>query len=89
MEQVIVYEKVTTWLRHVIGVEEVDSHKEALNKVIECYKENNDPWDEDNMYILDSREETEVEEPMTVEENGGCSTIEIVNRDGQVVWDNA
>jgi hypothetical protein len=70
-------------------VKEVDSHKEALNKVIECYKENIDPWDEDNMYILDSREETEVEESMTVEENGGCSTIEIVDRDGLVVWDNA
>ena len=89
MEQVIVYEKVTTWLRHVIGVEDVNSHQEALNKVIECYKEDIDPWDEDNICILDSEEQYETEESMTVEENGGCSTIEIINKNNQVVWDNA
>lgn len=88
MEQVIVYEKVTTWLRHTIGIENVNSKQEAIDKVINCYKLNKDPWNEDDVWILDTEEQYETEEPMTVEENGGYSTIEITDKPGQVVWDN-
>ena len=88
MEQVIVYEKVTTWLRHTIGVENVNSKQEAIDKVINCYKSGRDPWTEDRMCVLDTEEQYDTEETMTVEENGGCSTIEIVDKSGQVVWGN-
>lgn len=87
VEQVIVYEKVITWLRHVIGVENVNSRQEAIDKVINCYKLK-DPWSEDDMIVLDTEELCDAEEPMSVEENKGYSTIEIIDKPGQVVWGN-
>lgn len=88
MEQVIVYEKVTTWLKHTINIDNVDSYQEALNNVIECYKNNRDPWEEDNMYIIDTQEDPDTEEYLSVSDNGGFSTIEVESKDGQIVWSN-
>lgn len=88
MEQVIVYEKVTTWLRHIVGVKNVNSRQEAIDKVINCYKLDGDPWNEDNMTVLDTEEQYDTEEFMSVEENGGASTIEVEGCDGYVVWNN-
>lgn len=88
MEYIIVYEKVTTWLRHVVGVK-ADSQQEALTKIIDCYKEGDDIFSEDDMEIITSENMPETEESMTVSENGGVATIEVVDRTGQVIWDNA
>lgn len=88
MECVIVCEKVTTWFKHVITVE-ADSQQEALNKVIECYKEGSDIFNEDDIGIINSENLSETEEAMTVEENGNSATVEILNSKGQVVWNNA
>lgn len=86
MEYVIVYEKVTTWLRHSVGVENINSRQEALDKVINYYK---DPRNAEGVSILDTEEIPETEESMTVEENEGFATIEVVDRSGQVLWDNS
>lgn len=88
MEQVIVYEKVTTWLKHTINIDNTNSYQEALNNVIECYKNNRDPWEEDNMYIIDTQEYPETEEYLSVSDNRGFSTIEVESKDGRIVWSN-
>lgn len=89
MERIIVYEKVTTWIKHIIGVEDPDDYGKVLNKVIECYANNKDPMYEEGINILDSEELSETMEPLTVVENGGCATIEIEDRDSDIIWDNA
>lgn len=88
MEQVTIWEKITVWQKHVVDVENVNSHQEAVNKVIRCYECGKDFWYDDDIELLDSICEPDTEESITVEENGGASTIEIEDHNGKVIWDN-
>lgn len=87
MDYVTVYEKATIWVKHTIQVDNVISKEEAINKVIECYKQNGDPFNEKDMYVIDTIEQTETEEFMTVEENDGYATIEVMDGN-DIIWDN-
>lgn len=87
MENVIVYEKVTTWLKHTIQVDNVRSRQEAIDVVIDYYKGENEPPYEDDLYTVTTEELCECEETLTPEENGGHSTIEITDNN-KVVWNN-
>lgn len=78
-------EKVTAWIRRNVKVE-ADDYDEAVLKVIkdiEKYSTVNE-YLEDSMsdYLLDT------EEPMTVKENGGYDTIEVLNEQGDMIWNN-
>lgn len=91
MEEVIVYEKITTWLKHKVVVN-ANSSKEALDEVASiCEKEGiNGLFDAlPDVDVYDTTEQCECEESMFPEENNGCSTIEIMTKDGQVYWENA
>lgn len=88
MEYVTVYEKVTTWIKNTIQVDNVSSEKEAVNKVIECYKQNKDPIYEDDMDLFNSEEQSECQEYMTVEENNNHATVEVMCNN-ESVWNNA
>jgi hypothetical protein len=76
--------KITTWER--VTVPEV--HEE---KILEGIKKGEITSANDIFNILNEADYTiipEVEEQMTVEENGGSSTIEVMNDDGDLVWGN-
>ena len=88
MEQVTIWEKITVWQRHTVGVKNVNSHQEAVNKVIECYKCGKDFWYDDDIEHLDCVYEPDTEEGITVKENGGTPTIEIEDQHGKIAWNN-
>ena len=69
MEQVTVWEKSTIWQRHTVDVKNVNSHQEAVNKVIKCYELGKGLWYDDDIELFDSIYEPDTEEGMTVEEN--------------------
>ena len=79
--------KITTWKRIRIP-------DEKLEEVIQKLKEGGcdapyDIVDEiDDCYIDYCDIDLECEEPMTVEENGGASTQEIYNTDGEIIYKN-
>lgn len=69
--------KATIWARRKFTIT-AESEEEALKYVKEHRKD--DVYglmdNDSNIYVYDNEYLTETEEPMTVEENGGCSTIE-------------
>lgn len=82
--------KVTTWERV-----EVPTHLEALvlaaikagratssSDIHDVLAENGHEVDTEYSII------EEVEEQMSVEENGGCSTIEVIDDNDETVWEN-
>lgn len=83
-EYIIINEKVTTWIRRTIQVSNVNSTEEAINKVIQFCKENK--YSED-ITVFDSEELPECEEAVSLEDNNGDPTIDIVFN-GDIVWDN-
>lgn len=78
-------EKVTAWIRRNVEVEAND-YDEAVLKVIKDIEQHDavDEYLEDSMsdYLLDT------EKPMTVEENEGYDTIEVLNKQGDIIWNN-
>ncbi len=89
MEYVTVNEKMTTWVRHIFQVDNVTSKQEAIDKVVEVYKKDYDPaYDDKDIEIVDSIEMCDCEESMSVKENGGYATIEVMNENNKVIWDN-
>lgn len=88
MEYIIVDEKVSTWWRTIYKVK-ADSKKEALTKVIECYKQNksllrNEDIDLYEDYRLDL--DTDL---ITVKNNNGFATIEVRADEGDdPAWAN-
>lgn len=81
-----VNEKVTTWLEHTFQVA-ANSEDEAINKIIDCYKRGDDPFCEKEIYIVDSQEMVECETPISIKENDGFSTIEVL-KNKKVIWEN-
>ena len=72
--------KITTWMRTDFEIE-AKSLEEAKQKAIEFHlnmETTELPWEE-NM---------DTQEPMSVEENGGESTEELYDEEGNIIWDN-
>lgn len=87
-EYVKIHEKVTTWISHIVRIEGVESYKQAVDKVVNYCKETGEiPYNEGEMYVLDSEEMMECEESMLPSENGGCPTINVM-MDDEIYWDN-
>lgn len=79
--------KITTWERVTVS-------KENENKVLEALK-NNKINSADDVYNLleedgniDCTVLLECNESMTLQENGGCSTIEVIDDLGEIVFKN-
>lgn len=81
-------QKVTTWIRHLVQVRGVSTREEAIEKVKQSILRDNIFTDPD-IFPVDLHELVDCEEPMTVEENGGESTIEILGNKNQPIWNNA
>lgn len=79
--------KVYTWIRHTVEVE-ANSINEALCKVINNIKKNQDLFNNEDLTIVSSEELMDTEEQMSVDNNAGCSTIEVLYNN-KVFWDNA
>lgn len=78
--------KITSWKRIHIPDHLVESVIQQL-KDGDC----DAPYDlveEDEMYFNPGGPDEECEEPLTVEENGGASTQEIYNTDGEIIYRN-
>lgn len=73
--------KATIWVRRKFTIT-AESEDEVLKYVNEHRKDDvYDLMDNDsNIHVYDNEYLIETEEPMTVEENGGCSTIEWIRR---------
>jgi hypothetical protein len=80
-------EKVTTWLRHTVKVENCSSYKEAVEKVIKAIQDDN-LYSSDSVEPVDSEELCDTETSMTIEENEGFHTVEILDEEYQPIWDN-
>ena len=78
--------KITTW-------ERVEIPQEYQDQVIEALKSGEVSTAEDLIQLL--AEATyegviaETDEQMTPEDNGGCSTIDVLDEEGNTIWKNA
>ena len=73
-------QKVTTWMETEYEIE-ADNYEEAKKKAIEFHNEGNTGsigWEE----LMD------VQEPMTLDDNGGEPTEEIFDDEGNCIWNN-
>ena len=78
--------KITTWERVHVSDDMKDNVLELLkNKTIES---SNDMYNELDAEQLSLEKLDEVEEEMTVEENGGCSTVEAFTDEGETIYQN-
>ncbi len=69
-------EKITVWVRRKYSIK-----AETLEQAIDDINaEAVDNWDAETIH--------ETEEYMSVKENGGQPTAEILNDDGETIWDN-
>lgn len=78
--------KITSWKRIHIPDEKVE-------EVIQKLKEGDcdapyDLLEEKGIYFDVTGPDEECEEPLTIEENGGASTQEIYNTDGEIIYRN-
>lgn len=78
-------EKITTWNRHYFRVDNCESEKEAVKKLVKG-------WNDDDLWTDDispqgSEQLYECEEQLEPEENGGVATQEITF-ERNVIWDN-
>jgi len=79
-----VYFKITTW-------EEVTVDEKDEKDLFEKIKKGEITSSEDvynNFSSANGKLETDVEEQMTVEENGGCGTIEVYDNNGVIKYTN-
>lgn len=81
-------QKCTTWVRNVVDVV-ADSQQEAIDKLAKAALHSDYIDIDDDITYEESVELCENEEPMSIKENNGCSTIEILDpRTKDVIWDN-
>jgi hypothetical protein len=76
--------KITTW-------ERVTVDQEDEQKVLEAIKDGSVTSANDIFNLCDNADYNilaETEEQMTVEENGGSSTIEVIDADGNTIFSN-
>jgi hypothetical protein len=82
-------EKVTTWIRNTVAVKGCSSYKEAAEKVIKNIKNDHfEYYTNSDISICDTEEMSDCEEPLSPSENGQMDTIEVLDEDYQVMWDN-
>ena len=79
--------KVTCWVRQKFTIE-AESESEA-KKIAEKYKSEDISESDDSDLILDTEWLVGTCEPLSVEENGGCSTIELYNSKKELIGQNA
>lgn len=80
-------EKHTVWLRTTTVVE-ANSKEEADQKMLEYIKKLHAEGDLSELYECGYETNTESLETMTVDENDGCATIEVMDEDYQTLWSN-
>jgi hypothetical protein len=80
-------EKVSGWERNTYEVE-AEAYEEALHKIISLIETNDYPEDSDGVTMIDSEYLYDTEERMAVDDNDGCGTIEVLDKDYYVYWDN-
>ncbi len=81
-------QKCTVWVRNTVSVE-ANSYQEAVDKVGKAAKKY--LWVDSipDITYEESNELLETEEPLTIQENSGADTIEILDpRTKDVIWDN-
>jgi hypothetical protein len=78
--------KITSWRRVYIPDELVEEVQNRLTN-----GDVDTPYDllgEEGHYTLDLEDDELCEEPMGIEENGGCHTQEIFTDTGEMIWTN-
>lgn len=79
--------KVTVWQRIKLNEDEDVSAEDVIEKL-----KLHEPWLgflwNEEKFSIDWDTITDTEEHMTVEENGGCSTVELYDDDGKLLWEN-
>ena len=80
--------KITTWVRQQFTVE-AESKEEAL-KMVEKFKTEDIGSSDESHLVWNTEWQTEAWDEMTVEENGGCATIELYDAENrEMIGDNA
>lgn len=83
---VVVDEKVTIWRRNIVEVRDCDTLEEAQKKLIGILKKDDGTWADD---IIDEEILFDTEETMSVEENDGNCTIEVLDENKyKTIWTN-
>ncbi len=81
-------EKVITWVRNTVQVKNCNSYREAVKKVVDSINSNEGIYcSNSDIYTVDSEELCDTEEPMSVSENEGFPTVEILEKHN-VIWNN-
>lgn len=81
-----VHIKVTIWKKIEISD---DVPKQRVVEVLKAHGSANDLFDiEDEIGYLNYDDIEDTEEDVTVEDNGGCSTLELKDEDGKTIWWN-
>lgn len=80
--------KVTMWQRIQLN----ENEGVSLEEVIELLEKfgPSELWnDEKERFLPDYENMTDTEEYISVEENQGCSTMELYNDNGDLLWENS
>ncbi len=85
---ITVDQKVITWLRETIYVKNVQNEQEAIQKVINSIELNRDIISNEDVHFVETEELYDLDEPLSPDDNGGCSTIEIIDKQHNIIWDN-
>lgn len=80
-------EKVTTWLRHLVQVRNVNNYEEAVEKVKDLIIKD-ELFNHPDIFPVESQELSDCEVPMTIEENNGEATVEILDNKCETIWKN-
>lgn len=79
-------EKVTIWNR--LQYEVTANSKEEAEELIILEANNMEMADEGNVRFVECEMLFDTEEGLTPKENGGCSTIEVIDNDSINIWTN-
>lgn len=85
--KIYINEKVTTWIQTVMSIK-AENEKDALNKVVNSYKDGDPLLLDDDVVYMDTEEIDGCREYLTPEDNNGYSTIEISGRNVNTFWEN-
>ena len=80
--------KVTVWQRIQLNEDEGVSLEEVID-LLEKFGPSELWDDEKERFSPDYENLTETEEYISVEENQGCSTMELYNDDDELLWENS
>lgn len=81
-------QKVTVWVRNVVTVN-AKSQQEAIEKVGKAIEHSDYADVDEDITYEESSELVETEQPMSIKDNAGCATVEILDpKSKEVIWDN-